>query len=300
MTLPNFLIIGAARSGTTALARFLQQHPQVFVCSPKEPHFMAFAGQRVAFQGPGDDSMMNRVAVTELGDYEKLFAPAGPALAIGEGSVSTLYYCEQSIPNVRRHAPEARFVAILRNPIERAYSSFLYMTSRGFESESDFERALDDEPRRIGAGWHHIWHYTRMGLYASQVGAFQTAFGNSRIKVFLSEDLESQPEQLFSELFQFLEVQADFVPDTRDEVNRSGKPKNRILHRVMKAVSQTRMLKQCVKSLVPAGLRDKIRNWNLRRPTMPARARDRLRDLFRSDVGELETLLQRDLRHWLA
>src|SRR3954463_6801674 len=90
--LPNFLIIGAAKSGTTALFKYLEQHPEVFISEPKEPHFLALANHPLNFSGPGDDQMMNSRAITDLSRYEKLFSSANGAKVIGEGSVSTLYY----------------------------------------------------------------------------------------------------------------------------------------------------------------------------------------------------------------
>ncbi|MCA9246295.1 MAG: sulfotransferase, partial [Planctomycetales bacterium] len=101
--MPDFLIIGAARSGTTALAKILQQHPDIFLSEPKEPHFFAFADQPPCFTGPGDDVMMNRVAVTDPKAFEALFSGAPTSALRGEGSVSTLYYHDSSIPNIQRY-----------------------------------------------------------------------------------------------------------------------------------------------------------------------------------------------------
>lgn len=297
---PNFLIIGAARSGTTALASFLGQHPQVFLTDPKEPHFLAFNGSNLSFSGPGDDTTINRVSVTNQHEYERLFARCNGALAVGEGSVSTMYYPQASIPNIRAFATEAKLIAILRNPIERAFSSYMYMTARGFEPIQDFMESLMQEERRIQDGWHHIWHYTKMGFYTDQIRAFREAFGSDRLKLILHEDLKHSPETLFRDLFDFLGVRQDFVPQTRAEINRAGKPKNETLQFLMKLLGKNSVLKGLVRSLVPSSAREKIRSSNLAHPDMSVEAREYLEDLFADEISSLEQETGRDLSAWLA
>src|SRR6476646_940700 len=99
---PTFFVIGAARSGTTALAEMLRLHPSVFVTRPKEPHFLAFAGRSVAFCGPGDDLVVNQADVTHVDDYYDLYRDAAGYAARGDASVSTLYYSQASIDTLQR------------------------------------------------------------------------------------------------------------------------------------------------------------------------------------------------------
>src|SRR5919107_4690595 len=114
MTLPNFLIIGAAKSGTSSVFAYLGQHPDVFISSAKEPNYFALADQRVRFTGPGD-SIINEASVTRRDAYEALFKSARPGMAIGEAS--TLYLSTPSAAAaIRRHVPGMRLIAILRDP----------------------------------------------------------------------------------------------------------------------------------------------------------------------------------------
>jgi hypothetical protein len=295
---PNFLIIGAARSGTTALTHFFKQHPQIFMCEPKEPHFMAFANREVNFRGPGDESLMNRITVTTLEGYQKLFATAQNKVAIGEGSVSTLYYHDQSIPNIKRYAPDAKLIVILRDPVERAFSSFMYMTSRGLEPLKEFEAALDNEERRISENWHHIWHYVRMGHYAPQIAAFQKAFDNSQIRYYLLEDLQADPRTLLKDVFQFLGVDDTFQPETDREINRSGNPKNRQVQMALGLLGRTVTLKRAIKAVIPARIREKIKAANLEHPEISKDARVRLSRLYQDDIKAVEDLLGRNLSVW--
>lgn len=297
---PNFLLIGAARSGTTAIARFLEQHPEVFVCDPKEPHFLALGKSEVEFQGPGDELMMNRVLVRDPDEYGKLFQSDHACKAIGEGSVSTLYYHEQSIPAIKQHSPQAKMIAVLRNPIDRAYSSFMYTTSRGFESLEDFQQALDEEAQRIEQDWHHIWHYTRMGFYTSQLEKFFEQFDREQIKIILFDDFQTQPAEVLADLFEFLEVDPAFQPDVNAEVNRSGVPRNRLLGGAINFVYRQWYLKNLLKAMIPPGVRDSIRNASLSRPAMSSAAFARLADLYREEVSSLSELLHCDLSGWLS
>src|SRR5919197_4650058 len=116
-THPNFFIIGAARSGTSALAEMVRQHPDAFVTRPKEPHFLAFAGTTPHFTGPGDEAHINRIVVTRYEDYMRLYEDTRAA-ARGDASVSTLYYADESVPTLARFVPDARLMVILRNPVD--------------------------------------------------------------------------------------------------------------------------------------------------------------------------------------
>jgi len=299
VTVPNFLIIGAARSGTTALCNTLGQHPDIYISSLKEPHFLAFCGDKLAFRGPGDDVLINREAVTDFEAYQGLFSGVRGEAAIGEGSVSTLYYHQRTIDNIRRFTPNAKLIVILRNPIQRAFSSFLYMMAHGHEPLHDFERALDEEQQRISDNWHHIWHYTRMGLYAGQFAPFLDAFGEDRIKVVLFEDLKSAPTETVENLFRFLSVNPKFEADSSTQVNRSGIPRSRLLQHVLYRVSERQRVKRALKAIVPLKVREWVRRTNLSHPSMPSSAQPRLNAIFEQDVLQLQELLNRDLSHWL-
>lgn len=299
MTVPNFMIIGAARSGTTALCNILQQHPDVYFSPLKEPHFMAFNGAAMDFRGPGDEALINSEAVTGFDDYCRLFAGVRGERAVGEGSVSTLYYHQPAIDNIRRYTPDARLVVLLRNPIQRAYSSFMYMTAHGYEPLSDFERALDEEQARIDSNWHHIWHYTRMGFYSGQLSAFWEALGSERMQVILFDDLKSNPQETVRDLFTFLEVDSDFQPETSTEVNRSGVPRSRLLQYALYQVKERQRAKRMVKAIVPLKVREWIRRANLTHPKITPEAKERLKGVYHQEITELQDLLHRDLSHWL-
>ena len=165
------------RSGTTALSEMLRQHPNVFVTNPKEPHFLALGGRVLGFQGPGDDIMVNRTAVTDLPAYRALYRGAGAKSARGDASVSTLFYPDASVPAIQHYFPHTRLVVLLREPVARAYSAFSYLRMRGFEPCTSFDDALIHAQRGERDSWHHLWQYIDMGRYARQIRPFLHAFG---------------------------------------------------------------------------------------------------------------------------
>ena len=129
----NLLVVGAARSGTTALISSLKQHSDVWVTTPKETNFFAFAcdSQR-KFNGPGDDEMIVRSMIIDPTEFEKQIQDGRGFKIRIEGSVSTLYYHATSVQNITRYAdPNAKIIILLRSPVDRAYSSYLYLWSPG-------------------------------------------------------------------------------------------------------------------------------------------------------------------------
>jgi hypothetical protein len=296
-TPPTFLVIGAARSGTTALTRTLSQHPEIFITEPKETHFFAFANSAVHFNGPGDDRMMNERLVTDAATYVRLYSDARDIAHRGEGSVSTLFYARTSIPNIRRYAPNVKLVVSLRNPTDRAYSSYLYLRSRGFETLPTFEQGLAAEAERTRAGWHHMWQYLALGHYAAQLQPFIDAFGRERLEIVVHDDYRSHPRRTLDHVVDFLGAPRHEF-DTSREWNRGGIPKNQALRKSIDVLHRSTRATRLVRRRVPKQRRDTVKSALLDRPPMNPRTRSELHDLYAPGITALETLIDRDLSAW--
>jgi hypothetical protein len=297
MPLPDFLLIGAAKSGTTSLYHYLGQHPDVFVSPEKEPHFLAFEGHPLDFDGPGDELLIRRT-VSSLPEYRALFADAEPHQVAGEASPSTLYVPEAA-ERAARYVPDARLIAILRNPVDRAYSNYFTMRDQGREPCSDFQTALAREEERKAANWNMFWHYKALGFYHAQLRRFYDRFDRSQIRVVIFEDFADAPASVVQELYAFLGVDPSFVPDTSAHHNPSGHPRLAFLERWKQ---EGHPVRRAAQALLPARLRTRIAStltlWNRHRPPLPDDVRARLRALYREDVRRLEDLIGRDLSHW--
>jgi len=292
---PSFLVVGAARAGSTAVTEALRAHPDAFVTSPKEPHYFAFAGQAPGFTGPGDDETINVMAVTELENYLSLFPADRRAAVAGEGSVSTLYYHEVSVARVKAMNPDMRIVVVLREPVARAFSAFQYLTVRGYETESDFLVAVADEQRRRGAGWHHLWHYTSMSRYAQAVAHFVEEFDGA-VGVWFHDDLEREPQRILAEIQEFVGLDPSrAMQEQPQRVNASGRPRQPVVQKAMAWAGSRPHLRQGVKAVVPFSLRERIRSANLQPTAASAEAVRALAPTFANDLTALEEVLGRPL-----
>jgi hypothetical protein len=305
MSLPNFLIIGAAKAGTNALYHYLRQHPQIYMSPWKEPKFFAFETEAdLGFRAAnGRDAPVNASVILDQAEYEELFDDARDGeLARGEASTHYLYV-EKSPGRIKTLIPDARLIAVLRNPVDRAFSSYQHLVRDDLEP-LDFGAALDAEPQRIAEHYAYLYRYTDMGFYSQQLDRYEKTFSENQLCVLLYDDLRSDPEGTCRQIFSFLGVDEDFVPDMSGEYNRSGVPKNRFMHRLL---NPSAPMKRRLWNVTPRFARErlldaqtKIVNRNLQRQTMPEPERDRLRGVFREEVGRLEARLDRDLSHWLA
>lgn len=291
---PTFVVAGAARAGSTAVIESLRAHPDVFVTLPKEPHFFGLGNSPVAFTGPGDDLTINRVAVTDRTAYLNLYPEPQRYRALGDGSVSTLYYYDRAIPAILDLNPELRIVIVLREPVARAYSSHQYLLNRGYEPELDFLRAVEDEERRRAQGWHHLWHYTGMSTYAVAVREFLKTFGPEQVGVWFHDELTDEPEHCLSEVHRF--VGADPQRSARltaPRVNASGQPRRRAVHAAMSWAGQHDWVRGSVKRVVPFRVREAIRSKNLRPSSVPQELARELAPQFVDDISDLEDALGR-------
>ncbi len=164
MALPDFLVIGAPKAGTSALHAALAAHPQLFLSTPKEPKYFLTDGRpptRATQRGPGD-AHSAREWIWHREGYERLFDAAPAGTLCGE---STPFYLWDRGAHRRIAAtvPDARLIAVVRDPIDRAYSNWMHLRADGLEPEPDFGRACDLEDERAGHGWAPFWRYLGLG-----------------------------------------------------------------------------------------------------------------------------------------
>lgn len=297
MIMPNFLIIGAAKAGTTSLYGYLEQHPQVYMSSIKEPRFFALEGEKLDFRGPAQS--INHTSVTTLAEYFQLFEEATAQTAIGEAS--TVYLSHPlAAERIKHYIPDVKLIAVLRDPAERAFSSYLHLVRDGYETLS-FAEALEAEPVRIKENWQPLWYYKERGFYYRQLQKYFEIFKSEQIKIYLYEDLAKNGTEITQDISRFLEIDNNFTPDlTRKNV--SGIPKNRLVQNLL---TKKNPLKSVLKPLLPESLRQSvIENLSKRnlgaKPTLSPQMRQNLIAIYREDILKLQDLIQRDLSSWLA
>lgn len=300
--LPNFLVVGAAKAGTTSLYYYLKEHPEIFLPEIKEPKFITSQIVRYPFKGIGDE-LVEKGIIKKFAEYIDLFSDSNNATAIGEFSADTLYYYDKSIGIIKRYLGEPKILIILRNPIERAYSAYIHLLRDDRESFG-FMAALANEETRKNANWEFIWFYKDVGLYYKQVKAYLENF--DLVKIYLFDDLKKDTLGFVQDICRFLGVEDSFVPTSISEkFNVSGVPKNRFLQRFLLHDNTFRkILRPAVRFLMPDGEKRqkivlKLQQGNLKKEPMPSEAREYLRDFFKEDILMLQDLIRRDLSHWL-
>jgi hypothetical protein len=299
MPVPDFLIIGPPKCGTTALYAALAHHPQVYMSRVKEPYFFAFDGQPPAFAGPGADHYRQQ-AITSWEAYQTLFADGGGHMARGEASplYLTNYQSERTAANIRRRLPGARLIALLRQPADRAYSQFTYRRQQGFEPLADFRQALAAEEQRIAANWPPACRYWRNGLYFTHLTSYFALFPRAQLRIYLYDDLIGQPQALLADLCVFLDVDPSLLPAQVARVNVTTWTRSRLLDLLLK---RSRWLKALAPAELHRQIGHRLRTWNrVKPPPLDPALRHELTERYRDEILRLQDLIGRDLSHWLA
>ena len=217
--LPNFFIIGAARSGTTSLYHYLGQHPDVFMSPVKEPRYFAMDGVRAATESSGEELVWSGT-ITSREEYEALFLGVKDETAVGEASVLYLW-SERAAEAIRNQVPEAKLIVSLRNPVDRAFSNFRHNRRLGFEANDSFEAALADDAVR------HYSAYVENGMYAFLLGRYFARFRRDQISVQLYDDLCIDSAAVVRRLLRFLGVDDRVALRTEEVANASAREPDR-------------------------------------------------------------------------
>ncbi|NPD45562.1 MULTISPECIES: sulfotransferase [unclassified Lentimicrobium] len=208
---PNFFILGAAKSGTSTLYYYLMQHPQIFLSKEKEPTFFC------------EDFQLIKNTV----EYFKLFDQVEKETIIGEASHA--YFTDPESPRII-HAlfPKAKFLLILRNPVERAHSLFHFMRRVGLEETKTFEKAIHLEEERYHSvkfrkenkQYPYNYFYFRSGLFGEQLNRYFSLFEKSQFHIITMNELQMDFQGVMNKIFNFLKV--DIIPSQSGKIINQG------------------------------------------------------------------------------
>lgn len=284
MQLPNFIIGGVLKCGTTSLYHQLDQHPEVFMCKPKEPRYFLYD----IFQAENHGGTGPDFPAKTLAEYVALFEGSAGYKAIGEASAH--YFGWPAVANkIKDTIPDVKMIFMLRNPIDRAYSHYLH----------DYRVKLETRPVEEGLALTES-RLTR-GLYAEKLEPWLATFGHERTKVIIFDDFVKDGLNVFADVCRFLGVDDSFAPDLSVQ-NKGGVVKNQHLLLFLNKI-ENHPLRRTIKPLVPGpilaayrGIRQ--RNMEKAPPLPPAIVRQ-LVDYYKDDTHRLETMIDRDLSVWL-
>jgi hypothetical protein len=299
---PDFFVIGAPRAGSTALHGALARHPEVHMSRIEEPRFFLSDGPTGRLRGPGD-GYHARERVSTPRDYERLFAAGGEFLLTGE-STSLYLWSQDAHRRIATANPTAKLIAVLRDPVERAYSNWAHLWCDGLEPEGHFVSACDAEEDRIAAGWGPFWRYIQVGLYGEQLQHLFSVFPREQVLVFRYRDLVDEPARTLDRICHFLGIAEGVlteVPPSKVSYWVESTPYNRMLQRTIRAGA-------AVGAHLPTGiwqatsrpLLAALHHGSNPRPVLQLDQRMALVERFREDLALLGDLMGDSYDDWLS
>jgi len=276
--LPRFIIGGAPKTGTTSLFRYLGQHPEVFTSNPKEPHYLA--------SEDGTHIVCGSRFTRE--EYEGLFEGAHSNQVAGEASTWYLRLAHRVAPKAAEMIPKAKWIFLLRDPVDRAYSDYWFHIFRGnLSSEKQFSEYETD---------HWIFDAS---YYLDGLKIFCDHFSREQILVLLTRDLAQEPDTTLEQVCSHIGVDPSFSFDTAQRQNVTWYPRSsavlRTVDRLVPGVSQWASAKPWLRPV-----RSRLLfSPHSPKPELPIEVRARFVDHFKSEIREVERLIERDLSNWL-
>jgi hypothetical protein len=291
--LPDFLLVGAMRSGTTSLYSYLKNHHEIFLPSLKEPQFFSYLGEAISPHPPEI-----RSKPWNLEDYVKLFEPARQKQVIGEASTSYLYIYPRTQKNITAiygdRATKLKIIGVLRNPIDRAWSIYTLKRQGGAWKRDFLTIAKEFE---AAGNQYQYYNFLASGLFSQQVKSYLNMFPLT--KFFLFEELISEPAHVVRECLRLVEVRDLSLSFGVGKVyNFSGVARNKAVAPIYRFLFERNRLKSSLKGLVPQVIREEIKrrlgSRVIKKEPVPCEVKEYLLPKFENDLRQLADLLQND------
>ena len=295
MNLPNLLIVGAAKSGTTSLHNYLKQHPEIFMSKHKEPHFLI-----------NKEIGENRIpkAVKKLNEYSSLFDGSDTFKYKGESSAMYLQFPNITIKNIKKYLEkDIKIIIMLRNPIDRAFSGYQHVKRFNIDEELTFEQALEVCEDRYfkQTSLTPATRYIHIGMYYDFVKKFMHSFSD-QIHVIIYDDFIADTQNELSKVFSFLKVNKIEINITEKYMVGGWKWKNSFFKNTF---MKKNLLKKIIKKIAPFEflrifLNDLFKYlFTTPDDKMDISIRKKLQNIYKNDVINLSKLLNRDLNFWI-
>lgn len=306
LRLPDFLLVGAAKSGTTSLYFYLRQHPEVFLPSNKEPRFLSYGETKSRKIIHPFTGTCLKTVITGLDEYIGLFDEAPKSALIGEATTQYLYDYRNVHNNISKlygdRQSSIKIIMVLRNPCERAWSNYV-MHRNSCAEPLDFQEAIKPETvcKRLEDGWPLGYDYIGFGLYYEQVSFWLEHYPDTLI--LIQEELDKSPEKTIKKVFEFLGVDRKVSVNLNERFNASGDVKNPLMRIVEYLVFKPNFFKKTINYFISNELkyrlRTKIGSMVYKKSRIPEQMEFELRNFYRQDVTKLQSRLGIDLTSWL-
>jgi hypothetical protein len=302
MPLPTFLIAGTVRGATTSLHYYLEQHPAIGMSAIKEPNFFLFDASSDPYVN--DRSIITK-SVARRRDYEDLFSAVAAKPARGEASPLYLY-TQETPARVMEVIPDVKVIALLREPISRAWSHFLHLYRGEAAAAVDrFRAAIATELPKpdVYEPYEAGHHFLRIGRYANQIDRYHETFDPKSVLALDYADIQNDAAEVLAQVCAFLGVDPGFVFDLGTVYNRSGVVRSPVIghvQRVAKIIqpyAKRALPRAFVRQAGKARARFEQRTFDQAAP-LPDDLVGQLREWYADDIARLESLLDRDLSHW--
>ncbi|MGH1501994.1 MAG: sulfotransferase family protein [Acidimicrobiales bacterium] len=295
---PNFFVIGAQRAGSTSMWRYLRAHPEIYMAEAKEPGFVCFAGGTPPFNHNGDPNFEGQIVLDE-GAYLDLFTPGADRRYRGESS-SFYLYIDDAQAELARRFPDAKLLIVLRDPIDRIWSSFNYLRRLGGEPLETLDAALEAEPQRIADHWEPLFHYVAESRYSEQLTRLYEKFDRDQVHVAVLERLQADGPAEMARIFTWLGIDPD--ADVGVEVRHNSAGRSRVP--ALSTILTPGFLPDSFADRIPRGLKDRAVAVRERLRSndyddMPASTRARLEAALADELTALPPLVDFDpADHW--
>lgn len=292
---PNTFLIGVQKSATTSLYNWLSQHPNI--CAPSSlkdiPFFL-------------DDNLYSKGLNFLNETYIKYYRNEK---VVFQGNVNYIFF-EKSIKRIHEFNPNAKFILVLRNPVDRAISSYFFARKRGIESK-DILNAFENEKKIIDSNnLQDLCEltYRNHGLYAKQLKQFFKYFNKNQLCILLFDDLKNEPQLELDKIYKFLDIEENFKPKL-NYLNETGNPRSKIIN---KLIYKDNKLKKIINDYIADpffsfDFKIKVKLFLGRlfskkdkalKKNIPESLSMELRSFFKEDILELEELIDKDLSIW--
>jgi len=300
--LPDFLIVGAAKSGTTSLHYYMKDIENIFLPEIKESYFFSFFSSPPNFTSP--DPLFD--IITDLHEYSDQYPNDFKGFS-GDASPSYLYAYEKTIANIKeiygdRHK-ELKIIILLRNPVERAWSQYMHF-KKNYNEPLEFSEAITCKTieKRLANNWNYFYDYIGFGKYSNQIKAYQSEF--EHVKIFLFDELKKDTALVLNETLKFISGKEEqIIVDTEEVFNISGVPKRNIYSLVWR-LKKIKGLQSVIRKITPPKLKNQVNNFmlskSLQRVKVSDTDRQNLNVIYKEEITELKSLIKNpEIENWL-